>query len=469
MPGGGPPMPDVVELIRAKRDGGRLTGGEIRWLIDAYTGGVIADEQMSALLMAIYFRGLDPAELRSWTAAMIDSGERLDLSSVPAPTVDKHSTGGVGDKVSLILAPLVASCGAAVPQLSGRGLGHTGGTLDKLESIPGWRAELSNAEMISVLRGAGCVICAAGQGLAPADRRLYALRDVTGTVESIPLIASSIMSKKIAEGTAALVLDVKVGSGAFMRDIADARLLAQTMVTLGEEHGVRTTALLTRMDAPLGLAVGNAVEVQEAVAMLSGGGPPDLAEVTLALAAEMLALAGLPAGPADAAAPGSAGAAAPGSAGAVASGSGAPAAGGPVAALADGRALDRYRAMIRAQGGDPDAPLPHAAHAQVVTAAESGWLRRLDARAVGMAAWRLGAGRARKEDPVSAAAGVICLAKPGDRVERGQPLLELRGDAESRFAGARDALAGAIEIGPRPPDTGPLILERIQSPGAAGS
>jgi thymidine phosphorylase len=435
-------MPDAVELIRAKRDGGRLADGEIRWLIDAYTGGVIADEQMSALLMAIYFRGLDPAELRSWTAAMIDSGERLDLSSVPAPTVDKHSTGGVGDKVSLVLAPLVAACGAAVPQLSGRGLGHTGGTLDKLESIPGWRAGLTATEMISVLREAGCVICAAGQGLAPADRRLYALRDVTGTVESIPLIASSIMSKKIAEGTAALVLDVKVGNGAFMRDIADARLLARTMVTLGEEHGVRTTALLTRMDAPLGLAVGNAVEVQEAVAMLSGGGPPDLAEVTLALAAEMLALAGAAAGAA---------------------------AGGPVAALADGRALDRYRAMIRAQGGDPDAPLPQAAHAQVVSAAESGWLRRLDARAVGMAAWRLGAGRARKEDPVSAAAGVICLAKPGDRVDRGQPLLELRGDAESRFAGARDALAGAIEIGPRPPDVGPLILERIQSPGTAGS
>ncbi len=440
-------MPDAVELIRAKRDGGRLADGEIRWLIDAYTGGVIADEQMSALLMAIYFRGLDQAELRSWTAAMIDSGERLDLSSVPAPTVDKHSTGGVGDKVSLVLAPLVASCGAAVPQLSGRGLGHTGGTLDKLESIPGWRANLTATEMISVLRGTGCVICAAGQVLAPADRRLYALRDVTGTVESIPLIASSIMSKKIAEGTAALVLDVKVGSGAFMRDIADARLLAQTMVTLGEEHGVRTTALLTRMDAPLGLAVGNAVEVQEAVAMLSGGGPPDLAEVTLALAAEMLALAGLPA------------------AGAVAGA----AAGDPVAALADGRALDRYRAMIRAQGGDPDAPLPQAAHAQVVTAAESGWLRRLDARAVGMAAWRLGAGRARKEHPVSAAAGVICLAKPGGRVDRGQPLLELRGDAESRFAGARDALVNAIEIGSRPQDAGSLILERIQGSGAAGS
>jgi thymidine phosphorylase len=431
-------VPDVVDLIRAKRDGQVLADGEIRWLIDAYTSGEIADEQMSALLMAIYFRGLDPAELRSWTASMIDSGERLNLSAVPAPTVDKHSTGGVGDKVSLVLAPLVASCGAAVPQLSGRGLGHTGGTLDKLESIPGWRAELSTAELISVLRTAGCVICAAGQGLAPADRRLYALRDVTGTVESIPLIASSIMSKKIAEGTAALVLDVKVGTGAFMRDIGAARLLAQTMVTLGEEHGVRTMALLTRMDTPLGLAVGNAVEVEEAVATLAGGGPPDLAEVTLALAAEMLALAGL-----------------------------APVSAAPVAALADGRALDRYRAMIRAQGGDPDAPLPRAAHAELVTAAESGWLRRLDARGVGMAAWRLGAGRARKEDPVSPAAGVICLAKPGDRIERGQPLLELRGDTGSRFASARDALAGAIEIGPRPPDAGPLILERIPDPGAA--
>ncbi|MGD0686607.1 MAG: thymidine phosphorylase [Streptosporangiaceae bacterium] len=461
-------MPDVVELIRAKRDGRRLADGDISWLIGTYTsGGVIADEQMSALLMAIYFRGLDPTELRAWTAAMIDSGERLDLSAVAAPTVDKHSTGGVGDKVSLVLAPLVASCGAAVPQLSGRGLGHTGGTLDKLESIPGWRAELGTAEMISVLRAAGCVICAAGRGLAPADRMLYALRDVTGTVESIPLIASSIMSKKIAEGTAALVLDVKVGTGAFMRDISEARLLAQTMVTLGEEHGVRTTALLTRMDTPLGRAVGNAVEVEEAVAMLAGsGGPPDLAEVTLALAAEMLTLAGLPAGSAEPA-PGSAGpapgptsSAGPGSAG---PGSAGPGSAGPAAALADGRALEHYRAMIRAQGGDPDAPLPRAAHTAVLTAAETGWLRRLDARAVGMAAWRLGAGRARKEDPVSAAAGVICLAKPGDRVERGQPLLELRGDVEARFAGATEALTDAIEIGSRPPEPASLILERIGS------
>src|SRR5580704_16398806 len=328
-------MPDVVDLIRAKRDGGRLADPDIDWLMAAYTGGQIADEQMSALLMAIFFRGLDPAELRTWTAAMIASGERLDLSAVPAPTVDKHSTGGVGDKVSLILAPLVASCGAAVPQLSGRGLGHTGGTLDKLESIPGWRASLSNAEIIRVLSATGCVICAAGDGLAPADRKLYALRDVTGTVESIPLIASSIMSKKIAEGTGALVLDVKVGSGAFMPDLAAARELARTMVDLGNSHGVRTSALLTRMDVPLGRAVGNAVEVEESVATLHGAGPADLVTVTLALAAEMLRLAGISADPA--------------------------------AALADGRALASYRAMISAQGGDPDAALPGARHTEVVT------------------------------------------------------------------------------------------------------
>jgi thymidine phosphorylase len=384
---------------------------------------------MSALLMAIFFRGLDPAELQAWTDAMISSGERLDLGALEAPTVDKHSTGGVGDKVSLILAPLVAACGAAVPQLSGRGLGHTGGTLDKLESIPGWRATLSNAEILSVLATAGCVICAAGDGLAPADRRLYALRDVTGTVESIPLIASSIMSKKIAEGTSALVLDVKVGSGAFMRDLDSARLLARTMVDLGNAHGVSTSALLTRMDEPLGRAVGNAVEVAEAVATLRGGGPADLVAVTLALAAEMLRLAGLDADPA--------------------------------AALADGRALSSYLAMITAQGGDPDAPLPAATHTEVVTADAAGFVRALEARAVGVAAWRLGAGRARKEDPVSASAGVICLAKPGEFVEAGEPVLELRGDDPARFGRARQALAGAIEIGAERPGTAGPVIERI--------
>jgi thymidine phosphorylase len=419
----------MVELIRGKRDGRSLTGGEVRWLIGAYVRGEVADEQMSALLMAIYFRGLDARELREWTAAMIASGERLDLAGVGRPTVDKHSTGGVGDKVSLVLAPLVAACGAAVPQLSGRGLGHTGGTLDKLESIPGWRAALSPEEMLGVLRRAGCVICAAGPGLAPADRQLYALRDVTGTVESIPLIASSIMSKKIAEGTSALVLDVKVGRGAFMPSLEEARQLARTMVTLGEEHGVRTSALLTGMDEPLGRAVGNAVEVEEAVEVLNGGGPADLVEVTLALAREMLRLAAVDADPA--------------------------------AALADGRALERYRVMIAEQGGDPDAPLPRAAASAVVTAEAPGWLRRLDARAVGVAAWRLGAGRARKEDPVSAAAGILCLAKPGERVEAGQPLLELRADDAARLAAGRDALTGAIEIGEEPPPAVPLVIERI--------
>jgi thymidine phosphorylase len=335
----------------------------------------------------------------------------------------------VGDKVSLILAPLVAACGAAVPQLSGRGLGHTGGTLDKLEAIPGWRAALSPAEMIELLRTVGAVICAAGAGLAPADRKLYALRDVTGTVESIPLIASSIMSKKIAEGTSALVLDVKVGSGAFMTELGSARELAETMVMIGAESGVRTSALLTAMDAPLGRAVGNALEVEESLAVLRGGGPADLVEVTLALAREMLALAGIDADPA--------------------------------AALADGRALEVYRAMIAGQGGDPDAELPDAAVTEVVLAPAAGWLRRLDARAVGVAAWRLGAGRARKEDPVSAAAGILCHAKPGERVEAGQPLLELRADRDAVLAGAHAALAGAIEVGDEPPALSSLIIDQI--------
>jgi thymidine phosphorylase len=420
----------AVDLIRAKRDGQALAEGEIGWLISAYTRGEIADEQMSALAMAIFFRGLAPAELRAWTDAMVASGTRLDLSAVPLPTVDKHSTGGVGDKVSLILAPLVASCRVAVPQLSGRGLGHTGGTLDKLEAISGWRAKISANEFVALLSSVGCVICAASDDLAPADRKLYALRDVTGTVESIPLIASSIMSKKIAEGTSALVLDVKVGSGAFMRELGAARELARTMVRIGTQSGVRTTALLTAMDTPLGRAAGNAVEVAEAVEVLGGGGPADLIEVTLALAAEMLALAGVEADPA--------------------------------AALADGRALATWRAMIAAQGGDPDAPLPVAVHAQVVPAPAAGFLRRLDALAVGNAAWRLGAGRARKEDPVSAGAGVICLAKPGDRVEAGQPLLELRADEPGRFAGAVRALDGGIEVGPEPPEPRPLVIERIE-------
>jgi len=426
-------MPDAVSLIQLKRDDVRpLTEAEIGWLFAAYATGEVADEQMAALLMAIYFNGLSGAELRAWTGAMIASGERLDLAGLGKPSVDKHSTGGVGDKVSLILAPLVASCGAAVPQLSGRGLGHTGGTLDKLESIPGWRARLGNEELVAALGRVGAVIAAAGDGLAPADRRLYALRDVTGTVESIPLIASSIMSKKIAEGTSALVLDVKTGSGAFMKQPERAVELARTMVALGAEHGVRTRALVTRMDTPLGRAVGNAVEVEEATEALRGAGPVDLMEVTYALARAMLDLAGIDADPRQ--------------------------------AISSGRALDTYRAMIRAQGGDPDAPLPQARHRrEVLRAPGSGWLTRLDALAVGVAAWRLGAGRARKEDAVSHTAGVRCLAKPGDYVSAGEPILELHADDPARFAPAIEALAaaGVITIGSEPPPEVPLVIDDV--------
>lgn len=420
---------DAIDVIRTKRDGGRLSGEQIRWFIDSYTHDRIAPEQASALLMAIVWRGMEPDELSVWTDAMLSSGERLDLSSITRPTADKHSTGGVGDKVSLILAPLVAACGVADPMLSGRGLGHTGGTLDKLEAIPGWRAELSSKEMLRILADVGCVICAAGGSLAPADKKLYALRDVTGTVESIPLIASSIMSKKIAEGTDALVLDVKVGSGAFLPDIDVARELAEAMVTLGTAHGVKTTALLTDMESPLGWSAGNGLEVTEAVKCLGGEGADDLLEVTIALAEEMLALAGVNAN--------------------------------VTAALADGSALAKYEAMIRAQGGDPAAPLPEASERKTVKASGGGYLQRLDARAVGIAAWRLGAGRSRKEDPVSPSAGVLCLIKPGERVEEGQPLLELHADEPTRFEHAEAALGGAIEIGAEQPEQRPLVLDRI--------
>ncbi|MGW0242110.1 thymidine phosphorylase [Micromonospora chalcea] len=420
----------AVDVIRAKRDGGVLSEAQIDWVVDAYTKGLVADEQMSALAMAILLRGMTAPEIARWTAAMIASGERLDLSPVARPTVDKHSTGGVGDKITLPLTPLVAACGAAVPQLSGRGLGHTGGTLDKLESIPGWRAALTNDEFIAQLRDVGAVICAAGDGLAPADRKLYALRDVTGTVEAIPLIASSIMSKKIAEGTGALVLDVKVGSGAFMKNADDARELARTMVELGGAHGVRTVALLTDMSTPLGLAVGNAVEVTESVEVLAGGGPADVVELTLALAREMLHAAGLP--DAD-----------------------------PEAALRDGRAMDAWRTMIRAQGGDPDAPMPTANEVEVVTAAEDGWVAELDAYAIGVAAWRLGAGRARKEDPVSIPSGVVLHKRRGDRVRVGDPLFELRAEHAERIPAALAEAREAVRIAPDAPEATPLVIERI--------
>ncbi|GAB3961919.1 thymidine phosphorylase [Actinoallomurus acanthiterrae] len=422
---------DAVDVIRTKRNRGELSDAQIDWTIDAYTRGVIADEQMSALAMAILLNGMTRREVARWTDAMLRSGERMDWSGLSRPTTDKHSTGGVGDKITLPLAPTVAACGAAVPQLSGRGLGHTGGTLDKLESIPGWRASLSNEEMLSVLDQAGAVVCAAGSGLAPADRKLYALRDVTGTVESIPLIASSIMSKKIAEGTGALVLDVKAGSGAFMKSVEDARELARTMVDIGTDHGVKTVALLTAMDTPLGRMVGNALEVDESVEVLAGGGPDDVVELTVALAREMLAAAGLT----DAK--------------------------DPADALRDGSAMDAWRRMISAQGGDPDAPLPVAKETHEVLATESGVLARLDAYGVGVAAWRLGAGRARKEDPVAHAAGIVLHAKPGDTVRAGQPLMTLHADDPGRFERALTALEGTFEVSSAAVTRGPLLIDRI--------
>ena len=421
---------DAIDVIRTKRDGGRLTDDQIEWFMRSYTNGDVPDEQASALLMAIVWRGMERDELTKWTQEMIESGDRLDLSSVDAPTADKHSTGGVGDKVSLILAPLVAACGVADPMLSGRGLGHTGGTLDKLEAIPGFRVDIGSDEMIEILGKVGCVICSAGPELAPADRKLYALRDVTGTVESVPLIASSIMAKKIAEGTASLVLDVKVGSGAFLPDIDKARELAETMVDLGGAHGVKTSALLTNMDSPLGRTAGNGLEVTEAVTALEGGGPEDLMELTLALAREMLDLAGVEADPAE--------------------------------AIEDGSALDKYREMVAAQGGDPHAPIAEAPEKRIVPAPASGFITRLNARAVGVAAWRLGAGRSRKEDPVSAGAGVVCLAKPGDEVSEGEALLELHADDAARFAAAEEALEGAVEIEAEPAPRQEMIFERVR-------
>ncbi|NGN94103.1 thymidine phosphorylase [Nocardioides sp. KC13] len=422
---------DAVEVILAKRDGGELSDSQIDWMIAAYTQGVVAEEQMSALNMAILLNGMSRREIARWTAAMIASGERMSFDSLDRPTADKHSTGGVGDKITLPLAPLVAACGVAVPQLSGRGLGHTGGTLDKLESIPGWRASLSNEEMLAQLGSVGAVICAAGEGLAPADRKLYALRDVTGTVESIPLIASSIMSKKIAEGTGALVLDVKVGAGAFMKTLDSAQELARTMVDLGTDAGVNTVALVTDMATPLGLTAGNAIEVTESVEVLAGGGPADVVELTVALAREMLTAAGV-SGP------------------------------DPADVLASGKAMDAWRAMISAQGGDPSAPLPVARETHVVTAPTSGVLTRLDAMAVGLAAWRLGAGRERKEDAVQAGAGVTWHARPGDSVTAGAPLFTLHTDTPERFDRALAALEGGYEIGDGAAyEATPLILDRI--------
>ena len=423
---------DAVDVIRTKRDGGAVPEPALRWMIDAYTRQYVQDAQMSAFTMAVLLNGMTREEIRVMTDAMISTGERMSFAGLGKPTADKHSTGGVGDKITLPLAPLVASFGVAVPQLSGRGLGHTGGTLDKLEAIPGWRAQLTNEEMFAQMQGpVGAVICAAGSGLAPADKRLYALRDVTGTVEAIPLIASSIMSKKIAEGTESLVLDVKFGTGAFMKDYAQAKELAETMVALGTDSGVKTTALITAMSTPLGLTAGNANEVRESVEVLAGGGPADVVELTVALAREMLQMSGIDADPAE--------------------------------ALKDGRAMDTWRAMIRAQDGDPDAPLPTPRETHVVTAERDGVMTRLDAFDVGIAAWRLGAGRARAADPVVHAAGIDLHAKPGDAVRAGDPLFTLNADDGSRFDRALEALAGSFEIGETAPEAAPIVRERITS------
>jgi thymidine phosphorylase len=421
---------DAVDLIKTKRDGGRLSTAQITWLVDAYTRGYVADEQMSAMTMAIFLRGMESSEINDLTAAMVNSGERLDFSGLSKKTTDKHSTGGVGDKITLPLAPLVASFGLAVPQLSGRGLGHTGGTLDKFESIPGWRANITNAEMVAQLESVGAVVCAAGSGLAPADRKLYALRDITGTVEAIPLIASSIMSKKLAEGTASLVLDVKFGNGAFMSEFERAKELAHVLVRIGNDAGVATRAVLTNMNTPLGLAIGNANEVRESVEVLAGGGPADVVEVTVTLAEHMLDLAGMT--------------------------------GVDVREhLANGKAMDSWRAMVSAQGGDPDAALPVASETHVVTADRDGVVARMDALPFGIAAWRLGAGRARKEDPVIHAAGIDLAVKPGDTVKAGDPLFTLSANDAARFERALEALDGAWEIGDTVIDRGQLIAEVI--------
>ena len=424
----------AVEIISAKRDKHELSNEQIAWTIDAYTRGVIADEQMSALLMAILLNGMNNREISKWTEAMIASGEKMNWSMLDRPTVDKHSTGGVGDKITLPLAPLVAACGAAVPQLSGRGLGHTGGTLDKLESIKGWKANLSNSEMLKVIQECGAVICAAGAGLAPADKKLYALRDVTGTVEAIPLIASSIMSKKIAEGTSALVLDVKTGSGAFMSDPKDAALLARTMVNLGKDAGVKTRALVTAMDVPLGLTAGNSLEIRETLEVLAGGGPSDVIELTLLLANEMLDAVGIKPKVS------------------------------PEEALKNGMAMDVWRKMIAAQGGDNDAPLPVAKEKMEIKATSTGKLLTLDAMKVGVAAWRLGAGRQKQGEVLQLGSGIEIHAKPGDLVTKDQTILTLHTDELARFERAIDALSGGFSIGGKDDEVKrlPLVIERIE-------
>jgi pyrimidine-nucleoside phosphorylase len=433
---------NVVELIARKRDGGVLAKDEIAWLLHSYTAGAVPDYQMAAMAMAIFLNGLERSELVEWTRAMLHSGEVLDFSSVNAPKVDKHSTGGVGDKVSIPLGPMVAACGVAIPMMSGRGLGHTGGTLDKLESIPGFTTGLDAERFRSVLDTCGLVLAGQSETLVPADRKLYALRDATATVESIPLIASSIMSKKLAEDLDGLVLDVKVGGGAFMKSIARARSLASTMVEIGKAYGVRTVALLTAMDTPLGNTVGNANEIIESIDVLSGGGPQDLIDVTLALGVEMLAVAGIESDPAKA------------------------------RELLektrhDGSALEVFARVVKAQGGDasvvenPDRVLPKAPHRTAVNAEAGGFIAAMDALKIGVAAMRLGAGRERKEDTIDPAVGINLLAKSGDRIDQGQPLIELMYRHPARLEEALTVLEGAVRIAEEPPEKTPLIIGRL--------
>ncbi|KZS70811.1 thymidine phosphorylase [Mycobacterium kansasii] len=420
---------DAPTVIRTKRDGGRLSDAAIDWVIRAFTDGRVAPEQMSALLMAIFWRGMDSGETARWTSAMLVSGARMDFADLRLPTVDKHSTGGVGDKITLPLVPGVGACGAAVPQAAGRGLGHTGGTLDKLESISGFTATLSNQRVRQQLCDVGAAIFAAGE-LAPADAKLYALRDITGTVESLPLIASSIMSKKLAEGAGALVLDVKVGAGAFLKSEAQSRELAHTMVDLGAAHGVPTRALLTDMNSPLGRTVGNSLEVAEALEVLAGGGPPDVVELTVRLAGEMLQLAGIDGRD-------------------------------PAQTLRDGTAMDRFRRLVAAQGGDLSKPLPIGRCSETVTAGRSGTMGDIDAMAVGLAAWRLGAGRSRPGARVQHGAGVRVHRRPGEPVVAGEPLFTLYTDTPGRFGPALAILDGGWSVGEAGPAPRPLIIDRI--------
>ena len=424
----------AVRIIEAKRDGRELDDDEIDWIVDGFTRGVVAPEQMSALAMAIYFRGMTDREISRWTTAMVGSGTRMDLTGLTrggtvVPTVDKHSTGGVGDAITLVLTPLLATWNVAVPQLSGRGLGHTGGTLDKLESIPGWRADLDADEMRDVLARTGAVICAAGADLAPADRALYALRDVTGTVPSIPMIAASIMSKKIAEGTGALVLDVKFGSGAFLPDPADAAELARVMVEIGAAAGVRASALVTANHTPLGRAVGNALEVAECLEILAGGGPADMVDLTCALAQEALEAVGI--SDVD-----------------------------PRGRLADGRAMDSYRAMISAQGGHPDALLPRADHIEEVRATEAGPIT-WNALGVGRASWLTGAGRARPGEAVDPGAGVLLHRVEGDRVRAGEVVATVHASAPERLPAAIEELTAALGTGAGSGPAG-AVAERLR-------